>query len=83
MSASKLWEMARALKTTVAYFYEGLSDTPGLPATLPPDPVQEFLLTSEGLELANAFPRIRQARVRRKVLDLVRAMAEEPEPARA
>jgi transcriptional regulator with XRE-family HTH domain len=29
VSASKLWEMARALNTSVAYFYEGLGEAPG------------------------------------------------------
>ena len=83
VSASKLWEMARALKTSVAYFYEGLGEGSEPASNLPADPVQEFLLTNEGLELAQAFPRIAQPRVRRKVLELVRAMAEEPEPVRA
>lgn len=80
VSASKLWEMARALRTSVAYFYDGLE--PG-GATSQPEPVQEFLLSNEGLELAQIFPRIRQPRVRRKILDLVKAMAEEPETVRA
>lgn len=80
VSASKLWEMARALRTSVAYFYDGLE--PG-GATPQPEPVQEFLLSNEGLELAQIFPRIRQPRVRRKILDLVKAMAEEPETVRA
>jgi hypothetical protein len=39
--------------------------------------VQEFLTTPEGLELAEVFPKIGRGRVRRQVLDLVRAMAEE------
>ena len=33
----------------------------------------------EGLELAAAFPRIRRSRLRRRVLDLVRALSEEDE----
>jgi len=82
VSASKLWEMARVLKTSIAYFYEGLGD----PST--PEPaksvtdrqsVHEFLLTPEGMELAAAFPRIKRARVRRRILDLARALAEETE----
>ena len=81
VSASKLWEMAKALSTSVAYFYEGLGEpaTPGAPS----EPMQDFLLSGEGLELAQAFPRIRHPRLRRKILDLVRAMADEPEIARA
>lgn len=80
VSASKLWEMARALKTSVAYFYEGLGD----PAATGVDgdgrdTVHDFLLTPEGMELATLFPRVRRARVRRRLLDLVRTMAEESE----
>ena len=83
VSASKLWEMARALNTSVAYFYEGLSEGAEAGGDAAPDPVQHFLLTAEGVELAQAFPKITQPRVRRKVLDLVRAMADAQEPARA
>jgi transcriptional regulator with XRE-family HTH domain len=78
VSASKLWEMSRALNTSISYFYEGLSDTPE-PAgsNLPRETVQDFLMTAEGLELASSFPKIPQGRLRRKILDLVRVMSEE------
>jgi transcriptional regulator with XRE-family HTH domain len=82
VSASKLWEMARVLKTSIAYFYEGLGD----PSATEPvqkandrQSVQDFLLTPEGLELASAFPRIKRARVRRRILELARALAEDEE----
>jgi transcriptional regulator with XRE-family HTH domain len=80
VSASKLWEMARVLNASIAYFYEGLGDvleTPG--SNLPREAVQQFLMTPEGIELASTFPKIPRGRVRRKILDLVRAMADEPE----
>ena len=79
VSASKLWEMARALKTSIGYFYEGLGD----PAVAPPGAgedkrsVHDFLLTPEGMELAALFPKVRRARVRRRLLELVRTMAED------
>jgi transcriptional regulator with XRE-family HTH domain len=78
VSASKLWEMSRALNTSISYFYEGLSDTPE-PAgsNLPRETVQDFLMTPEGLELASSFPKIPQGRLRRKILDLVRVMSED------
>lgn len=78
VSASKLWEMSRALNTSISYFYEGLSDTPE-PAgsNLPRETVQDFLMTPEGLELASAFPKIAHGRLRRKILDLVRVMSED------
>ena len=82
VSASKLWEMARALKTSISYFFEGLGDPAEQTADDAPDgppPAHAFLLTPEGLELAAAFPKIRKARVRRKILDLVRAMVEDDE----
>ena len=77
VSASKLWEIARALKTNVAYFYEGLEEeTESVSRGFMGANAQEFLLTPEGLELAATFPRIRRSGLRRKVLDLVRAMVE-------
>ena len=39
--------------------------------------MQAFLLTPEGVELASTFPKISPPRVRRRILDLVRAMTEE------
>jgi transcriptional regulator with XRE-family HTH domain len=80
VSASKLWEMARALNTSVAYFYEGLGGETSPGSNLPKEEVQDFLLTPEGMELATAFPRISEPRVRRKILELVRAMgSDDPE----
>ncbi|HEX7799259.1 MAG TPA: transcriptional regulator, partial [Asticcacaulis sp.] len=39
--------------------------------------VHGFLMTTEGIELAEAFPRIRNPKFRRRILDLVRALAED------
>lgn len=81
VSASKLYEMARALDTSVAYFFEGLADSDAeAGASIETHSlVQQFLVTPEGLELAAIFPRLRRPRIRRRVLDLVRAMTEEDE----
>jgi transcriptional regulator with XRE-family HTH domain len=76
VSASKLWEIARALETSVSYFYEGLEAAEAaLPAAANPR-AHEFLLSPEGLELAQIFPKLPRARVRRKVVELVRALAD-------
>ena len=84
VSASKLWEMSRALSTNIAYFYEGLGDGLAVSGSnLPRETLHEFLLTPEGMELATVFPKIAKGRVRRKVLELVRAMAGEAETAEA
>jgi transcriptional regulator with XRE-family HTH domain len=81
VSASKLWEMARVLKTSISYFYEGLGDPASEATEAPADrqSVHDFLLTPEGMELAAAFPKIRRARVRRRILDLARALADDEE----
>lgn len=69
VSASKLWELSRALKTHVGYFYEGLTELEGEVQ----QSMHDFLLAPDGLELAANFPRI-DTRLRRRVLELVRAM---------
>jgi transcriptional regulator with XRE-family HTH domain len=77
VSASKLWEMARALETTIGYFFDGLGE-PAPAAQESPERAMahEFLMTPEGMELATSFSRIRRPRVRRRVIDLVRVMGE-------
>lgn len=81
VSASKLWELAQALRINVAYFYEGLTEMEA--EHLPRESMQDFLLTPEGLELAAHFPRLSSPRLRRKILELVRALAEDPETVEA
>ncbi len=79
VSASKLYEIAATLQSQVAYFFEGLADpsVEGDEAHGPEQFVHDFLMTPEGLELAGLFPKITRPRVRRRILDLVRSMAEE------
>jgi transcriptional regulator with XRE-family HTH domain len=76
VSASKLWDIAHALETPVSYFFEGLPENGEIdPRETPSDAMQAFLLSKEGLELLSAFPRIHDPDVRRRVLDLVHALA--------
>ena len=80
VSASKLYEIARSLQSSVAYFFEGLADTTSDGMAEGGEPfVHDFLMTPEGLELASLFPRISRQKVRRRILELVRSMAEEEE----
>jgi hypothetical protein len=39
--------------------------------------VSDFMATSEGVQLTKAFVRIKSGRVRRRIVDLVEALAEE------
>ena len=84
ISASKLYEIARALRVSIAWFFEGLSD----PTAEPVDGADEgettpfahnFLMSQEGVDLANLFPRLPQRRVRRRLVELVRSLVEDGE----
>ena len=79
ISASKLYETAQALKVPVAYFYEGYEDdvTTDFEQSQSEQAVHGFLSTGEGIEIAEAFPRIQNAKHRRKVMELVRTLAED------
>jgi hypothetical protein len=59
----------------VAYFYDGLGDQDAIAAQR--DAAQEFMLSAEGIELMAAFPRIAEPAVRRKIVELVRVVADE------
>jgi transcriptional regulator with XRE-family HTH domain len=79
VSASKLYEIATALHSPISYFFDGLADPAGDAGAdgRPSDEqtVHAFLMTAEGLELAKLFPGLTRGRVRRRFLDLMRALA--------
>ncbi len=75
VSASKLWEIATALKMPVAYFYDGLGECQA--ATAERDAAQEFMLSTEGIALMAAFPRIVEPAIRQKLVELIRVVADE------
>ncbi|MDB5440817.1 MAG: Cro/Cl family transcriptional regulator [Caulobacteraceae bacterium] len=79
ISASKLYDIACSLSSPLAYFFEGLADPAaegGEGADTADFDFRAFMMTSEGVELARLFPAISRARVRRRLLDLVRSLAE-------
>ncbi len=81
ISASKLYQIAQTLQVPMSFFFDGLPDPTGentnAVADLKAAHLQTFLMTSDGLALAEAFPRIAPGHVRRQVLDLVRTIAED------
>ncbi len=80
ISASKLFEIGRTLKVPVAYFFEGYGQNEaveGFTESQSEQAVHGFLMTTEGIEIAEAFPRIKNAKHRRKVMELVRTLAED------
>jgi len=80
ISASRLQHISHFLQVPVPFFFEGAPDRPrgaGGPAT--PDYVSEFLSSTDGLALVKAFPKIKEAKLRRRVVQLVEEIAgDEP-----
>jgi len=83
IGASRLQNIARILTVPVSYFFEDApgapSDAPGFAEDRQTDYVVDFLSTSEGVQLNRAFVRIKDPKMRRRVIDLVRAAAGEDE----
>ncbi len=79
ISASKLFEIAQVLQVPVAYFFEGYhQEGATAPAhTSPQAAVHEFLRSAEAIDLGTAFLGIQSPEQRRRILDLMRAMATE------
>lgn len=80
ISASKLYDAAKLLQAPVSYFFEGLENTDGGIDDGFAQRMTEFVSTPEGLELASLFPRLSDRRLRRRVVDLVRAMVDDEAP---
>jgi transcriptional regulator with XRE-family HTH domain len=81
IGAGRLFEVARILNVPVDFFYEGvaaqLAGQPGMSEPEGAPPVMEFVSSGEGLQLSLAFMKIKDAKVRKRVLDLVKSLAEE------
>ena len=82
IGASRLFDLSQVLGVPVQFFYEELAvGGPGGAAGFAERPAEsyavEFLGSREGLELNKAFARITDPRVRRSIVDLVRAFAGE------
>ena len=81
IGASRLQQISNILQVPVAFFFEGApSLSPGLDGMKDaPSPayVSDFLATSEGLALTKAFTRIKEPKLRRRIVDLVEEIAEE------
>jgi transcriptional regulator with XRE-family HTH domain len=79
IGAGRLFDIARILGVSIDYFYEGLTGAAsrGFSENDASPPVMEFISTSEGLQLALAFMRIGDAKIRKHVLDLVRSLADD------
>ena len=78
IGASRLQQIATVLSVPVSFFFEGapVPETAGGAVSEPASPayVSDFLSSSDGLALTKAFMKVKDAKVRRRIVDLVEAM---------
>jgi transcriptional regulator with XRE-family HTH domain len=83
IGASRLQQISQILQVPVSFFFEGapssqrsdrVEDFSEAPS---PAYVSDFLATSDGLALTKAFVRIKDAKLRRRIVDLVEQIAGE------
>src|SRR5476649_487120 len=79
IGAGRLFEVSRILNVPIDFFYEGVNTQPGAGEPEGAPPVMEFVSSGEGLQLSLAFMKIKDAKVRKRMLDLVKSLAEEEE----
>src|SRR5262245_2341037 len=80
IGASRLQQISHILQVPVAFFFEGApnlhgSADGGMKEAPSPAYVSDFLATSEGLSLTKAFMRIKEPKLRRRIVDLVEEIA--------
>ena len=86
IGASRLQQISHILQVPVSFFFEGAPASPGMTGagagagmSEAPSPayVADFLATSDGLSLTKSFMRIKNSKLRRRIVDLVEQIAGE------
>ena len=82
IGASRLQQISGILQVPVSFFFEGApheggSRGSGMGEAPSPAYVSDFLATSDGLALVKAFTKIKNSKMRRRVVDLVEQIANE------
>jgi len=83
IGASRMQQISAALKVPVSFFFEdaptgvGAAATAGLAEASSTSYVVDFLSSTEGIQLNRAFVRITNPAIRRKVVEMVKTLADE------
>jgi transcriptional regulator with XRE-family HTH domain len=79
IGASRLQQIAQILQVPVSFFFEGSPSQAMPPGGAAPSPsfVSDFLASADGLALTKAFMRIKNPKLRRRIVDLVEEVAGE------
>jgi transcriptional regulator with XRE-family HTH domain len=76
IGASRLQTISQVLEVPIGYFFPAEpAAAGGMGESAQSDYVSDFMMSSEGIELNRAFAQIKDPKLRRKVIDLVRTMA--------
>lgn len=81
MGASRLHQIGQVLGVSVSYFYEGIDESENALgfAETPKAFVDDATPTPESLQLTKSFMRVKNQKTRRKIIELVRTLADEDE----
>jgi transcriptional regulator with XRE-family HTH domain len=82
IGASRLQQISHILQVPVSFFFEGAPQSSSdidqnLDGAPSPAYVSDFLATSDGLALTKSFMRIKDAKLRRRIVDLVEQIVGE------
>jgi transcriptional regulator with XRE-family HTH domain len=84
IGASRLQQVGHILNVPVEFFFEGapnqtngLPDIDGFGEGVTASYVTEFMSTNEGIHLMQAFLRIKDVKIRRRIVDLIEVMSAE------
>ena len=79
IGAGRLHQLTGILQVPMEFFFEGAPPLAGRPKGLSEAPspayVSDFLATTDGLALTKAFMRIKDAKFRRRIVELVKQIA--------
>jgi transcriptional regulator with XRE-family HTH domain len=79
IGAGRLYEVAEILGVPISFFYEGMDgvQVSAEAGSEKPAAVMDFLSSNEGIQLSTAYMGIKDVKVRRKILDLVRSISDD------
>ena len=80
IGASRLQKICEVMGVPVSFFFEGISEAAPGPTGGFAEPsseyVTDFMSSAESVQLNRAFTRIQDPKVRRRIVDLVRSLAD-------
>ena len=92
MSASRLYDFSKILKVSIGYFFEGygedfedviMGDAMGMAESDAPTFEHQPISNRETMDVMRAYYRIKNSGTRKRILDLIKAVADEKDAAKA